>query len=55
MSLKDLRKNVCEQCDKLTYALQFKDKPLLPRCNECGCFMNLKWNMDKEICPLGKW
>jgi len=49
------RKIICEKCEKLTYALQFKDKPLLPKCNECGCFMQIKWRFDYSSCPLNKW
>lgn len=49
------RKIICEKCEKLTYALQFKDKPLLPKCNECGCFMQIKWRFNYSSCPLNKW
>jgi positive regulator of sigma E activity len=25
------------------------------RCNECGCFLQLKTWLPAEQCPLGKW
>lgn len=25
------------------------------RCNECGCFLNIKASWNSEKCPIDKW
>ena len=49
------RQNICKTCDKLNYTFEKYLKKLLPKCKVCGCFMHMKWLMEKEICPVGKW
>ncbi len=32
-----------------------KSKGLLPRCEICSCFMDVKWILPLVKCPIGKW
>jgi len=32
-----------------------KSKGLIPRCEKCGCFMDVKWKLPLVKCPIGKW
>jgi hypothetical protein len=40
------RMNICQSCPELG---------ALNRCNQCGCFMNIKVRIYSASCPLGKW
>lgn len=41
------RLDICHECPAF--------KPLTQRCKKCGCFMNMKTQLEKAYCPLGKW
>lgn len=41
------RLDICHTCPAF--------KPLTQRCKKCGCFMNMKTQLEKAYCPLGKW
>jgi hypothetical protein len=43
----DKRFNTCLACDKFNHSSQ--------RCNECGCFMQVKTKFKHVTCPLNKW
>ncbi len=47
---KQKRLDICLGCP-----FYVKDFAGLARCNECGCFMNLKTALSKAKCPIGKW
>ena len=41
------RLEVCLDCEHYL--------PRTRRCEECGCFLDLKTKMRWAVCPLGKW
>jgi hypothetical protein len=41
------RLSICDHCE-------FVDKSL-NRCNQCGCFLQIKAHWASERCPIGKW
>jgi len=41
------RMEICRGCEHLSKHLN--------RCNQCGCFMDLKTWMPDQHCPLYKW
>lgn len=41
------RMNICKDCEKFN--------KLLTKCNECGCFLQIKARWSTENCPLNKW
>lgn len=45
--LSDKRYSICQACPELTR--------LTKQCKKCGCFMQLKVELEKATCPIGKW
>jgi hypothetical protein len=43
------RRYICNKCPEQQNTIMGK------RCNQCGCFINLKTQIDFESCPLDKW
>ena len=43
----DARIAVCNACPHFS--------PKHSRCNQCGCFLEIKTWLPKERCPIGKW
>lgn len=39
------RMNICQGCEHFNAG----------RCNQCGCFLNIKTSWASEKCPLDKW
>lgn len=46
---KQERLDICKSCD------QYKESPLGPQCQNCGCLLNVKTGWASEQCPLKKW
>jgi uncharacterized paraquat-inducible protein A len=49
------RKAICLKCDYIDSIVQLKDKKMFPKCNKCGCILNIKWTLPFSKCPIGKW
>lgn len=45
--LKEERLKVCRECEFF--------KPRFEKCGKCGCFMQLKTELENAKCPIGKW
>jgi hypothetical protein len=43
----DSRLAICVECPELV--------PVINQCTKCGCFMNLKVQLEAAKCPMGKW
>ncbi len=41
------RLEICKACDWF--------RPNTQKCRKCGCFMNLKTNLEQAKCPIDKW
>jgi len=41
------RIEICKSCDQYDANQN--------RCNNCGCFLNIKASWNSEKCPLNKW
>ena len=41
------RIKICKQCEHY--------EPLLHRCKECGCLLEVKTRMAISTCPIHKW
>jgi hypothetical protein len=41
------RLEICQSCEWL--------RPKTQTCKKCGCFMQLKTQLEQATCPLGKW
>lgn len=41
--------------ERLDICLSCPEIRTLNRCNQCGCFMNIKTRIYNSKCPLGKW
>ena len=41
------RMEICKGCEKFN--------PESVRCNDCGCFLEIKAKWNSEKCPLEKW
>ena len=46
-NVKEERISICEGCEHYN--------PETTRCNECGCFINIKADWASEKCPIDKW
>lgn len=47
------RLKICRRCPELRY-VGLKSKSV-KKCNQCGCYLELKTKLRHENCPLGKW
>ena len=47
--LHDTRYKICEGCPKL------KSKRIGKLCGVCGCRLQAKLRVEREVCPLDKW
>ena len=46
-NVKEARINICEGCEHYDSETT--------RCDECGCFINIKADWASEKCPIDKW
>jgi hypothetical protein len=46
-NVKEERMSICEGCEHYNSETT--------RCNECGCFINIKADWASEKCPIDKW
>ena len=46
-NVKEERISICEGCEHYNSETT--------RCNECGCFINIKADWASEKCPIDKW
>ena len=46
-NVKEERISICQGCEHYNSATT--------RCNECGCFINIKADWASEKCPIDKW
>ena len=42
-------KKICKECDF------YNNKNNSPRCQKCGCYLNIKQRWATADCPIGKW
>lgn len=45
--IKKYRMDICSSCPELTKRTK--------QCKKCGCFMELKTELELSKCPIGKW
>jgi hypothetical protein len=47
ITLAEQRTSICNTCPEL--------QPLIRRCKECGCQVDMKARFQNSSCPKGKW
>lgn len=46
-NVSNIRYSICLGCPELISATK--------QCKKCGCFMNIKTQLESAKCPIGKW